>query len=142
MCDCSEATDPVFRLPSGTPKSLHKLGTNPEFGDSHGLSPEEFYNKLQTRYKGNAEDRRFLDRMAKAMGYKNGFSDIGAQHFSAVTLPAGTEGNIGFSKQHKTLFARLDTEGKDLMAFKIHAENGCDLHFMKTCGNHFFFCNK
>lgn len=141
-CNCDTQTDPVFRPNSGTPKSLHRLGTNPEFGDSHGLSPAEFFAKLQTRHKNNSTDRVFLDRMFKAMGYANGFKDAKAEQFSAVELPAGTVGNIGYSAAHKTIYARLDTEGKDLMAFRIKSINGCDLHFMKTCGNHFFFCGK
>lgn len=141
-CNCEAQTDPVFRSNSGTPKSLHRLGTNPEFGNSHGLSPAEFFAKLQTRHKENSTDRTFLDRMYKAMGYTNGFKDAKAEQFTAVELPAGTVGNIGYSATHKTLYARLDTEGKDLMAFRIKSANGCDLHFMKTCGNHFFFCGK
>jgi hypothetical protein len=140
-CDCNNSTDPVFDLSGkGTPKSLTRLGTNPEFGDSHGLSPEEFYTKLEKRSKASGTDKRFLDRMFKAMGYKDGFSAAKPEMFSAVELAPGTVGNIGYSKAHKTLYARLDTEGKDLKAFRIKSANGCDLHFMKTCGNHFFFC--
>jgi len=142
VCNCVAATDPVFRRNNGTPKSLSRLGTNPEFGDSHGLSPEQFYNKLATRHSDNRVDKQFLDRMFKAMGYADGFAAAKPAMFSAVELPAGTVGNIGYSEAHKTLYARLDTQGKDLLAFRIKAANGCDLHFMKTCGNHFFFCEK
>jgi uncharacterized protein YegP (UPF0339 family) len=141
-CNCDAQTDPVFRLGTGTPKSLHRLGTNPEFGDSHDLSGAEFYSKLQDRSGANPIDKKFLDRMFKAMGYKNGFADAKPEMFSAVEIPAGTVGNIGYSKAHKTLYAKLDTQGKDLLAFRIKSANGCDLHFMKTCGNHFFTCNK
>ncbi len=141
-CNCDAQTDPVFRPGKGTPQALHRLGTNPEFGNSHGLSPAEFYTKLASRSASNAGDKRFLDRMFKAMGYKNGFADAKPDQFSAVEIPAGTVGNIGYSKAHKTLYARLDTQGDDLKAFRIKAANGCDLHFMKTCGNHFFFCGK
>ncbi len=140
-CNCSAQTDPVFRTPTGTPKSLTRLGTNPEFGNSHGLSPAEFYAKLAKQYKNNAVDRKFLDRMFNAMGY-NGFADAKADQFTAVEVPAGTAGNMGYSKDHKTAYDRLDATGKDLLAFRIKAANGCDLHFMKTCGNHFFFCPK
>ena len=139
-CDCNAQTDPVFKPRSGNPQVLHRLGTNPEFGNSHGLSPAEFLAKLQDKAKNNAADRSFLNRMFKAMGYKNGFADAKAEQFSAVNVPAGTEGNMGYSKAHKTVYARLDASGQDLLAFRIKAANGCDLHFMKTCGNHFFFC--
>lgn len=139
-CDCSAQTDPVFKPRTGNPQVLHRLGTNPEFGNSHGLSPAEFLAKLQDKAQNNAADRSFLNRMFKAMGYKNGFADAKADQFSAVNIPAGTEGNMGYSKAHKTVYARLDASGQDLLAFRIKAANGCDLHFMKTCGNHFFFC--
>lgn len=141
-CNCAAQTDPVFRPNTGTPRSLTRLGTNPEFGNAHGLSPAEFYAKLQKQHKNNAVDRSFLDRVFKAMGYKNGFADAKAEQFSAVEIPAGTVGNMGYSTAHKTGYDRLDATGKDLLAFRIKAANGCDLHFMKTCGNHFFFCPK
>jgi len=141
-CDCSAQTDPVFKPRSGNPQVLTRLGTNPEFGNSHGLSPAEFFAKLQDKAKNNTADRSFLNRMFKAMGYKNGFADAKADQFSAVNVPAGTVGNMGYSKAHKTVYARLDASGQDLLAFRIKAANGCDLHFMKTCGNHFFFCPK
>ena len=141
-CNCEDQTDPVFRPSKGTPQSLTRLGTNPEFGNSHDLSPAGFYDKLADRSKNNAVDKRFLDRVFKAMGYKNGFADAKPEMFSATDLAAGTVGNIGYSKAHKTLYARLDTQPNDLKAFRIKAANGCDLHFMKTCGNHFFFCGK
>jgi len=47
---------------------------------------------------------------------------------------------MGFNAKHRTVYAKLNTTGRDLEAFKISAKNGCDIHFMKTCGNHFFFC--
>jgi uncharacterized protein YegP (UPF0339 family) len=140
-CNCSGNADALFNIPSGEPKSLTRLGTNPEFGNSHGLTPAEFYDKLAKAAKANAVDARFLDRVFKGMGYK-GFSDAKPEMFSTVTLTPGTTGNMGYSKAHKTVFARLDTQGKDLEAFRIKAANGCDFHFMKTCGNHFFTCPK
>ncbi|MFN4254768.1 MAG: DUF1508 domain-containing protein [Saprospiraceae bacterium] len=142
-CSCDKLTDPVFDLPSGRkPQSLPRLGTNPEFGNSHGLSPTEFYEKLKKRHAENAVDKRFLERMFRAMGYANGFADARAEQFSAVEIAPGTVGNMGYSAAHKTVYASLDAAGKDLLAFRIKAANGCDLHFMKTCGNHFFFCPK
>ncbi len=140
-CNCTAQTDPVFAPRSGEPKSLTRLGTNPEFGNSHGLTPEQFLTKLQTAAKNNAGDKRFLDRMFKAMGYTD-FTAAKADQFTATTVPVGTIGNMGRSKQHETVYAQLNTSGLDLEAFRIKAANGCDLHFMKTCGNHFFYCQK
>jgi hypothetical protein len=76
------------------------------------------------------------------MGYKNGFADATADLFSSVTLTPGTVGYMGYSERHRTTYASLDTKGDDLKAFRIEAANGCTMHFMKTCGNHFYFCPK
>ena len=73
------------------------------------------------------------------MGYK-GFGEVTADAFSATRISSGTVGNIGASPQHRTVYAKLNTSGKDLEAFRIKGKNGCDIHFMKTCGNHFFYC--
>ncbi len=140
VCNCSGNADPLFNIPTGVePKSLNRLGTNPEFGNSHGLTPAQFLAKLQKNAASNKADAAFLDRVFKGMGYK-GFSDATAAMFSEVEIPAGTAGNMGYSKMHKTAYDRLDATGKDLLAFRIKSANGCDFHFMKTCGNHFFFC--
>ncbi len=142
VCNCAGQTDPVFALASGIePKVLQRLGTNPEFGNSHGLSDAEFYDKLNKAYQRSKVDRLFLDRISAAMGY-TGWADIKPEYFTSVEIPYGTIGNIGYSKAHKTLYAQLNTGQRDLLAFRLKANNGCDLHFMKTCGNHFFYCNK
>ena len=141
-CNCSgNSISPVFNVPtSRTPKSLSRLGTNPEFGNSHSLDGAGFYNKLKAAHNAGGRDRTFLDSLFKGMGY-NGFSDATADMFSETRLRRGQVGNIGASKKHRTVYAKLDvTSDRDLMAFKIDAKNGCDVHFMKTCGNHFFFC--
>ncbi len=143
-CNCAANADPLFKIDlNAKPKSLWRLGSNPEFGNSHALSPEQFYQKLKTRAATNAVDKKFLDRVFKAMGYKNGFAAANAGMFTAVEFPKGTIGNIGYSKAHKTLLVSLDViNDKDLKAFHIQSANGCDLHFMKTCGNHMFVCNR
>ena len=135
------SSSPVFNLPSNSiPKSLTRLGTSPEFGNSHGMSPAQFFDKLKGAASANGRDKAFLDQVFKAMGY-GGFSDATADMFSTVTLSPGTTGNMGFGgSKHRTIYATLNTSGRDLEAFKIKAANGCHLHFMKTCGNHFFFC--
>jgi OmpA-OmpF porin, OOP family len=133
------STDPIFTSVCVNPKKLSHLGSNPEFGNSHGLTPAQFYAKLQKAYKANKVDKDFLDRIYKAMGYSS-FADAKAEHFSAVVIPQGTSGKLGYSTQHKTGCYTLPDAEKDRMAFHIQAANGCDIHFMKTCGNHFFFC--
>lgn len=141
-CNCDANLHPLFNV-NAAPKSLHRLGSNPEYGWSHGLSTKEFYEKLQKRYKANAIDKDHLDGIAKAMGYANGFSDLTADAFTEVKLPKGTVGNLGYSKQHKFGVYALDMDKeRDLEAFHIKSKNGCDVHIMKTCGNMMFFCNK
>jgi uncharacterized protein YegP (UPF0339 family) len=140
VCNCTGNQDPLFNIPTGvTPKSLTRLGTCPEFGNSHGLSGAEFYAKIAKKAASNKVDKAFLDRVFKGMGY-TGFVDAKPEMFSEVEVPAGTTGNMGYAVNHKTAYDRLDATGKDLLAFRIKSANGCDMHFMKTCGNHFFFC--
>jgi uncharacterized protein YegP (UPF0339 family) len=139
---CSGAsTDAIFTSVCDNPKKLSRLGTNPEFGNSHALSPEQFYAKLKKAYADNDVDKEFLDRVYKGMGYA-GFADAKADQFTAVVLPVGTSGKLGYSKMHKTGCYTLPDDEYHRKAFHITAANGCDLHFMKTCGNHFFFCKK
>ena len=142
VCACNGNANPIFNTRSGTAKSLSRLGTNPEFGDSHGLNGAQFFNKLSKAYKSNSRDKRFLDNLFKGMGY-TGFGDATADMFSETSVPRGTKGNMGASPKHRTVYASLDvTSDRDTKAFRIDAKNGCDIHFMKTCGNHFFFCEK
>ena len=46
---CGSSNVGIFNVnTSATPKQLSRLGTLPEFGDSHGLSPDQFFQKPQT----------------------------------------------------------------------------------------------
>jgi len=140
VCDCSKLTHPIFKIPSGPPpKATTVLGRAPEYGNSHALDAPGFYNKLKNAYATSAMERKFLDGIFKQMGFENGFKDATADAFSEVEVPRGVRGNLGTKTTHKTVYRTLNTRGKDLLAFKIKAKNACDLHFMKTCGNHFFF---
>jgi uncharacterized protein YegP (UPF0339 family) len=141
VCAGGASDDDIFTSVCDNPKKLSRLGTNPEFGNSHALSPEEFYNKIKKAYADNDVDKVFLDRIYKSMGYE-GFKDAKAEQFSAVVLPEGTSGKLGYSKAHKTGCYTLPDAEYHRKAFHIKSANGCDLHFMKTCGNHFFFCKK
>lgn len=131
---------PIFNLPTyKSPRVLSRLGTNPEFGNSHALDPTEFYQKLRKAYNTNERDRVFLDGIFRAMGYSS-FNEATPDLFSEAVLPYGTVGNIGYSVNHRTLYAKLNVKSdRDLQAFRIRSANGCDIHFMKTCGNHMFF---
>ena len=131
----------VFKLPTNaTPQVLTKLGTNPEFGYSRDLGKEQFLNKLSNRYKTNRRDKEFLDGVFTSLGYKNGFSDVTSDNIRSVRIAPGTVGNLGAGSDHKTVYAKLDISGADDQAFRISGPNACAVHFMKTCGNHFYYC--
>ncbi|MEM1217239.1 MAG: hypothetical protein AAGJ82_16200, partial [Bacteroidota bacterium] len=139
-CTCNQ-NRPIFRY-SGTPKSIDKLGRLPEFGDSHGLTGTQFYEKLARRHRTNAVDRAYLDYVFQSMGYSGGFDAAKASQFSEVEIAAGTRGNLGFAANHGYGYYELNTSERDRQAFRIEAANGCHVHFMKTCGNYFFYCNQ
>lgn len=141
VCNCTDAG--MLSLPvDATPKSIHTLGSRPQFGDSHALDAAGFYNKLESRYNRSTRDAAFLDELFKDMGYPNGFADASEGLFSDTTIPNGMIGNMGYTKRHRIKYVQLNAKGdRDLAAFKVASANGCDVYFMKTCGNLFFFCN-
>ena len=140
---CSASQTVIFNVPSyATPVSVNRLGTYPEFGDSHGLTPTQFYDKLANRYASSAFDARYLNYLARSLGYKNGFKDMSAADFSNETLAKGTKGLLGYGEFHGIAFSQLNVSSpRDLEAFRIRAANGTDVHFMKTCGNYMYVCN-
>jgi len=71
---CGESPVAIFNVPANaTPKQMSRLGTMPEFGDSHGLTPSQFYDKLNARYNANAVDKAYLNYLFKSMGYSLSF---------------------------------------------------------------------
>jgi len=140
-CDCGAKNISIFDIPKNVAaKNISKLGTFPEFGNSHDLSPAEFFQKLSDRYNSNADDRAYLDYVYRSMGYRNGFAGARANQFSNVELARGTKGLLGFGEFHGYAYSQLNTSDYDRRAFKLKSNNGCDVHFMKTCGNYMFFC--
>lgn len=139
-CQCESRNISIFNVPSSEAISVDRLGTLPEFGDSHGLTPSQFYSKLSDRYRSNNVDRAYLDYVFRSMGYPNGFSSANASLFSNVTLDRGQSGLLGFGTYHGFAHHALNTSERDRRAFLIQSANGCDVHFMKTCGNYMFFC--
>jgi len=122
-----------------TPKSVSYLGSNPQFGDSHGLTPSQFYDKLNSAYSFGGSDRAFLNYMARSLGY-NSFRSMDASMFSEATLNRGEKGLLGFGSNHALQYSSLDTNARDREAFRVKAANGTDVHFMKTCGNFMYVC--
>lgn len=148
-CNCTNNPVEAFNIPLAIPvsnKSVRRLGSRPQFGNSHGLSAGEFYNKLKTKYASNTRDAKFLDEVFRGMGY-SGFNDplVSEYTFSDTVLSSGISGNMGYTSRHRVKYLTLNTSGKDLEAFRVNANvgagNSCHVHFMKTCGNFFFFCS-
>ena len=138
---CGESSVAIFDVPvNTTPKQMPRLGTLPEFGNSHGLSSDQFYEKLNARFNDNATDKAYLNYLFKSMGYSNGWADAQPYMFSEETLPVGTRGLLGLGKQHHFNYSILPTDEKDREAFRIQSANGVVVHFMKTCGNYMYAC--
>ncbi len=141
ICACTSAG--MLSLPvDTTPKQIHTLGSRPQFGNSHSLDATGFYNKLRKQYDRSTRDAAFLDELFKDMGYADGFAGASEGLFSDTSVPNGMTGNMGYTKRHRIQYVQLNAKrDRDLAAFKVASANGCDVYFMKTCGNLFFFCN-
>ena len=139
---CGYSDIAIFSVPaSASPVSVSRLGTYPEFGDSHALTPVQFFEKLQRKYSETETDRQYLDYLFRSMGYKGGFKDADASIVSNATLPLGTAGLLGLGVQHHYDYTRLDvTDPRDLEAFLLQSKNDQIVHFMKTCGNYMYAC--
>ncbi|WP_371397152.1 outer membrane protein [Fretibacter rubidus] len=138
---CGPSPVAIFNVDqTKTPKNVRRLGTMPEFGDSHGLTPNQFFEKLQARYAAGGTDRAYLNYLFKSMGYTNGFRDAQSYMFSEETLPMGTTGILGLGEQHHYAYSVLNTSERDREAFRIQSANGSVVHFMKTCGNYMYAC--
>jgi len=140
---CSDSKIAIFSVPTDTePKQMSRLGTLPEFGDSHGLDSNQFFFKLKNRYNSSDKDKAYLDYLFKSMGYENGFADAQSYMFSEDMLPVGTKGLLGFGEDHHYGYAVLPSNQRDREAFRILSANGAVVHFMKSCGNYFYGCEE
>ncbi len=139
---CGSSTNPIFNVDTNyTPKNVVRLGTFPEFGDSHGLTPEGFYNKLAGRAASNNFDRQYLDHVFRSIGYSGGFADARPDMFSEAVLERGAKGVLGYGDFHGIGYSQLNVKSdRDLKAFRIQAASGPDIFYMKTCGNYMYVC--
>jgi len=140
---CGASDTALFNVPTyATPINVIRLGTYPQFGDSHGLTPRQFFDKLSMRFASNNYDRQYLNYLAKQLGYAGGFSDMSAADFSDDTLAKGAKGVLGYGEFHGMAYSQLNVRSsRDLDAFRVRAANGTDIHFMKSCGNYMYVCN-
>jgi len=55
---CGQSPIAIFNVPvDSEPKQLSRLGTLPQFGNSHGLTPTEFFYKLTMLFRGSSSGR-------------------------------------------------------------------------------------
>ncbi len=138
---CGQSAIAIFNVPvDSEPKQLSRLGTLPQFGNSHGLTPAEFFDKLTARYNDNELDKTYLDHLFQSMGYSKGWKDATSEMFSEEVLPVGTQGLMGFGQPHHYSFSILPVAEQDREAFRIQSANGTIVHFMKSCGNYMYAC--
>ena len=138
---CRRSPIAIFNVPlDSEPKQLSRLGTLPQFGNSQGLTPSEFLEKLNARYHDNTTDKAYLDHLFKSMGYRNGWIDAHPYMFTEETLPIGTRGLMGFGQPIDYSYAILPVAESDREAFRIQGANGSIVHFMKSCGNYMYAC--
>ena len=137
---CGPSSQVLFNVASSSPRNITFLGSNPQFGNSLSLTPDEFYRKLSATYQVGGRDRAFLNLLARSLGY-NSFRSMDTSMFSNDTLPNGTAGLLGFGTSHALQFSALNvTDPTHLEAFKVRSANGTDVHFMKRCGNYMYVC--
>jgi len=138
---CGHSPIAIFNVPvDAEPKQLSRLGSLPQFGNSQGLTPTQFYEKLNVRYNDNAKDKAYLDHLFVSLGYSNGWSEAQPDMFTEETLAIGTRGLMGFGQPHHYSFSILPAAEVDREAFRIQSANGVVVHFMKTCGNYMYAC--
>ena len=138
---CGSSSNVLFDIPNHSPKTVSYLGSNPQYGNSHGLTTGQFYEKLLAAHRSGGSDQAFLNLMARSMGYSN-FRDMSAADFSNDTLANGSKGLLGVSSSHMLQYSMIQTnDPSHLEAFRLRSLNGTDLHIMKSCGNYMYVCN-
>ena len=139
--ECGYSDNVMFNTSGMTPRNVSYLGSNPQFGNSESLTPQGFFQKLQTEYEYDMRDRAFLNLMARSLGYGS-FRDMDASMFSNDTLTNGSTGLLGVGEKHMLQFSTINTtDAGNLEAFRVKSANGVDVHFMKRCGNYMYVCN-
>jgi len=137
---CGPSSSVLFNVTNSTPVNVTYLGSNPQFGNSQNYSSDEFFRRLEVKYRTSPRDKGFLDLLARSLGYGS-FQNMDASMFSEDRLEQGTSGVLGLGTQHALQFSTLNvTDPTHLEAFKVKSTNGTDVHFMKQCGNFMYVC--
>lgn len=132
----------LYRMPSSAPKTLPRLGTNPQFGTlKNYTTTQEVYDHLKGAYKANEKGNAAeLDKLWRAMGY-TGFNDnaFTVDDVTVTYYNPGVTGVIG-AGGNTYLYAKIynDGTGKPLKGYKINAPDGNGITIMEICGNAFY----
>jgi hypothetical protein len=136
--DCNK-NHPVYNMDNtSAPKSVYRLGTDPEFPFLRNLTTSR---QVLAALKSSANRKKYprqmkeMDRMLREIGFENGVKDVKLSSISAISVPAGTSGNMGNGKLN---YAYVEIKGKPKKAWEISAGNGCYISFLSTCGNAFY----
>lgn len=137
--DCSK-NHPVYTISSSSaPKTVTRLGSDPEFPFLQHLSTSRqvlaALKSPATRKKYPSKMRE-MGKMLMEIGFANGADDVQLSSISAITIPSGTAGTMGsgnLTYNHVALKV-----GKSNKAWRISADNGCYITFLSTCGNAFY----
>ena len=135
--ECSQ-NNPIFKFDNGnvTPKAIRTLGNNPEFPFLRNLSsPAQVYSAIKKNNGKNTRGMSELNGMLMEIGMANGANDLQQSSITATTLPAGTDGNMGYGG-YGSQYAVLEGNFK---AWKISSGSGsCYVYIMQKCGNAFY----
>src|SRR6202012_5623132 len=135
--ECSQ-NNPIYKFDNagGAPKEIRSLGSNPEFPFLRNLSStDQVYSAIKKNSAKNTRGMQQLNGLLMEIGMTNGANDVQKSSITAITVPAGTEGNMGYGG-YGTQYSVLQG---DFKAWKISSGTGsCYVYIMQKCGNAFF----
>jgi hypothetical protein len=137
--DCSK-NHPIYKVDNnGKVETVHTLGSDPEFTFLRNLnSPQQVLAALKRAENNKKYSRqvREMNNMLKECGFDNGVKDVTLSSISQMTIPKGTEGNMG-NGHLRYSYVRL-SGSKPVKAWKVTSDNGCYVAFLAPCGNAFY----
>lgn len=134
--ECSQ-NNPIYKFDeaNGSPKEIRSLGSNPEFPFLRNLSStDQVYSAIKKNNGKNSRGMAQLNGLLMEIGMTNGANDVQPSSITATTLPAGTEGNMGYGG-YGSQYSVLKGNFK---AWKISSGGSCYVYIMQKCGNAFF----
>jgi hypothetical protein len=137
--DCGR-NHPVYKVDNAQAvATVRTLGTDPEFPFLRNLSTSQQVLaalKSADNNKKYARQVKELNDMLQEAGFENGIRDVSLSSISSITMPKGTEGNLGnghYSYSYVTL-----APPKPVKAWQITSGKGCYVAILSACGNAFY----